>query len=66
MHLLSCEQGHARIAHLPEPLVDDPKFECVVHLMFIISHYQLGSLNTNKQTNKRPLLSASSYYLNCF
>lgn len=36
------------VAHLSKLLVDDSKFEGVVHLVFIISHYQLGSLYIHK------------------
>jgi len=38
-------------SHLSKLLVDDSEFEGVVHLVFVVSHHQLGSLCVHKKHN---------------
>lgn len=39
-----------KTAHLSKLLIDNPKLERVVHLVFIVSNYQARSLHVNKDT----------------
>lgn len=50
-----------KIAHLSKFLVDDSKLKRVVHLMLVISHYQLGCL-----CNEQSIFFLSSCYTSTY
>lgn len=53
-------------AHLSKLLVNDSKFEGVVHLVLIISHHQLGSLYINKNNYVLLTLPVTLSYSTCY